>query len=155
MRWFWLVVVVLVLCTVGAAQTSSLTGNVVDQAGAAIAKVIVIASDKEGKKLTSITNEEGIYSLTLDAGSYLIELSSPGFLKTRILNYEVPAKMKMRFDVVMDVDLESPTSIYAEIVCDKDGANCRLVDRIGKGSSKPKEIAVEKAPKTKDRAVKP
>jgi hypothetical protein len=141
------VIVVFVLFLTGVAgalaQESKIVGNILDPTGASIEFVKIEVVDKNGKAQSTLTKSNGSYHIDVAPGTFTVVASEgKGFLKTKISNYTVPPKTTMRLDVVLDVDMESPTSIYSEFVCDKSGENCRYESRQGTGTSRPKEIVV-------------
>ena len=143
MRVLQFLILVFGLVIVASGQKATLSGTVADENGGIISKVPVVATSVEKKAFKTQTNVDGVYRLDLPPGNYQIEFEGIiGFLTTRINNYKV-APTKMTLDIILDVDVQSKTSIYSDLICDKDLKNCRYVSRLGDGSSKPKEITVE------------
>jgi len=123
-------------------QHTSVVGTVFDPNGAPLENVVIEATGTNSKMLRTSTDSNGTYKLQLPAGAYSFVFSQPkGFLTTKVVNYSIPEKTLMHLDILLEVDLESPTSIISEFVCDKSG-KCEFVSRKGKGTNKPKEIAV-------------
>lgn len=131
-----------------AKENTVLTGHVSDESGAAIEKIKVAATNKEGKRIETFTNEDGIYLLEISGGVYLIEFESgKGFLGVKVEGYKV-AGTKMTLDIVLEVDMECPTCIFSEFICkpnkDKnDVLDCVYVSRRGNGTSKPKNLKIQ------------
>ena len=75
------------LATPAFAQTSSLSGVVVDSNGGVLPGVIVVVkSVATGTTYDSVTNTEGVFSVpALDAGAYTVTASLSGF-KTAVVN---------------------------------------------------------------------
>lgn len=139
---FIVIIIVLGLAVISYAQEAVLRGTVSDEAGAVIDKVKVSLTDSNKKTFSTRTNDDGYYSLQVPAGNYVIEYGGvSGFLITRVQNFKL-APTKMTLDIVLDVDMESPTTVYSEFVCDKRN-NCQYVSRKGNGTSKAKEILVQ------------
>ena len=125
------------------AQESKIVGSILDPEGSSIEFVKIEAIDKNGKAQSTLTKADGSYQIGVAPGTFTIIVSEgKGFLKTAISNYTVPPKTIMRLDIVLEVDMDSASTIYSEFVCDKDATNCRYVSRQGKGTSRPKEIVI-------------
>jgi hypothetical protein len=138
-----LVLLLLILGTAAGvhAQKSGIKGFVADQNGAEIEKVQVTATGKDNRHFSTATNGNGHYDLSLEPGTYTIEFTGPGFLKTKVLNYEIPPNIWMTLDIILDVDMDASGAIYTEIRCDTSG-KCSVIDRLGMGTTKPKEITI-------------
>ncbi|MEZ5429437.1 MAG: carboxypeptidase-like regulatory domain-containing protein [Pyrinomonadaceae bacterium] len=122
-----------------------LKGRVTDAGGGAIEDVKITATDKiNGKSYTSKSNAEGIYDLNVPTGRYDFEFKhGKGFLTTIVRDFFVDRKKKYNFDLTLEVDLECPTCVYSEFVCQTKGGkelDCDYVSRRGKGNSPPKII---------------
>lgn len=102
------------------AQKSILTGTLYDATGAVIPKEKVTAINEKGEKFEALTNEDGVYSLSLPFNSYeakkptpdfrvaefeiVVDLEYRGFEKLSIKDFKfVPAYSgKMFFDIALD-----------------------------------------------------
>jgi hypothetical protein len=124
-----------------AASLYKLSGRIIDPAGAAISDVKILAISKIGGYSETITNEKGDYDLLLSTGEYSLKIEGvPGFRKTFVHGLQIKDR-PLTLDIALDVDLESPTSIYTELTCDSNGM-CKLVSRKGDGSTEPKLVIV-------------
>ena len=125
------------------AQESKIVGSILDSEGSSIEFAKIEAIDKNGKAQSTLSKSNGSYQIDVEPGTFMVIVSEgKGFLKTKISNYTVPPKTTMHLDIVLEVDMDSPTSMYSEFVCDKSGKNCRYISRQGKGTSRPKEIVI-------------
>ena len=135
---------ILIFATVMQGQNTIFKGRVSDVNGAAVDKVKVTLTDAKNtdfKKRTysARSNADGMYSLRVPAGSYIIEYSGVrGFLLTRVENFRL-AYPQITLDIVLEIDMEDPLVVYSELVCDRNN-NCEYVSRKGDGTSTPKEI---------------
>lgn len=126
------------------AQKVVLSGKITDTNGGVIPQVKVVLIENKNS-FSTITNDDGYYSLQIPAGIYLIEFYGvAGFLKTNVENYRV-APTKMNLDIVLEVDMESSTSVYSEFICKPNvnkekESDCVYVSRKGDGTSKPTNI---------------
>ena len=91
---------------------SGLTGTVYDANGSVVVKAKVTAVNTKGKKFETITNEEGIYVLTLPfnvyplfESTYNIIVDSPGFRRSETKGYVfIPSQFgKMHLDIALVV----------------------------------------------------
>ena len=113
---FWLIsMIVLSASLIGAAQNdaqlSTLTGKVVDQAGAVIPETEIALTEPGGKSFRAVANDEGIYRLSVRAGTYALSARYPkheGWEEFRIERYEVAATREiLSLDIVLRVNEET------------------------------------------------
>lgn len=142
MKLFLVLLFAAILSSVAYSQRSSVCGMVVDPNGASIENVMVEATGRDGRIRRTSSQDDGSYKLELPAGNYSIAFASRrGFRTTNVTNYSIPEKTAMHLDVLLEIDLESPSSIISEFICDKNG-KCDYVSRRGRGSVNPKEISI-------------
>ncbi len=146
------------LKAVKAVTQTLLSGTVVDSAGAAISDVLVALSDYRGKSFSAKTDDYGNYSLSVPSAKYSMEFSVRGFLTTKVENYQL-APTGMTLDVVLEVDMESKTTIYSEMVCEpskvkKNEQECKYVSRSGNGTGKPTNLTFQTVKKTNTKLIK-
>lgn len=137
----------LLLTAYGFSQSATLKGTVSDLSGAAIDKVQMTVIDTENEKFfRTSTDDYGDFSLNISSGKYTIEFSGRnGFLTTIVIGFDSEANKIYDFDINLEVDLECPTCVFSEFVCEQKKKNaeeydCVYVSRLGKGGSKPKII---------------
>lgn len=66
--------------TIAYAQATGVTGRVTDPSGSTITKVVISLMSEEGTKLTTLTNDGGLYQFpSLRAGTYVLRFNAPGF----------------------------------------------------------------------------
>ena len=112
-----LVVAVTLAVGVGAfAQKSNLTGTVYDANGAVVVKAKVRAVDVRGNKFETLTNDDGVYVLTLPFNKYDSQrgfkesrydvfVESVGFKRSEIKGYVfIPSQFgKMHLDIGLEL----------------------------------------------------
>ena len=116
------------------AQNAILSGTVYDATGALIPKVKVTAINEKGEKVESLTNNNGVYSLSLPFNLYdsktssanfkiakfeiVVDLENRGFEKFVVKDFKfIPAYSgKMFFDIALDSRNPEP--------CGYAGADC-------------------------------
>lgn len=83
----------------------TLTGAVYDINGAVIVNgTMVVASDGNGKKYESVTNDEGFYKIELPLAAYKIKVSAPGFCPRQVEDFIIvdATHGKMSLDFVLE-----------------------------------------------------
>ena len=131
------------------AQKAVLSGTVYDPVGAVIPEVKVTAVDEKGEKFESVTNDDGVYALSLSYNLYdartssanfkiakfeiTVDLENRGFEKFVIKDFKfIPAYSgKMFFDIALDVKNPEP--------CGYAGAGCLNTPPINIESIKPSD----------------
>src|SRR5690242_10176526 len=100
------VFVFLVLATAVFAQTTALTGTVMDPSGAVIpAAAITIVNTETGAQRTTVSDSQGRYTMAqVTPGTYKLTATSPGFSDVVISNIELqvnqPATLPITFEKV-------------------------------------------------------
>lgn len=86
-------------------QLMNLSGAVFDTYGSVITKAKIVASDNNGYKVQTETDDYGIYSLILPFGYYKIEASAKSFCPTVFAKYKIVDSTygKMNLDFVLEV----------------------------------------------------
>lgn len=90
-----------------------LSGKVFDQAGAVIPETRVVLTNAEGEKLETYTNDDGIYTIDVEPGTFSIEfeyLKHKGWEKFKIEKYEIASIEKITLDVTLRVNREFYTT---------------------------------------------
>ena len=84
---------------------STLSGVVTDTGGGVLPGVtVVVTSEQTGTKLTTVTNERGVFSVpALDAGNYAAILTLSGFKTVAIPSITIVAGSAANVDVKMDI----------------------------------------------------
>jgi hypothetical protein len=102
--------------------TTSITGNVIDQQGAAFAGAIVkLSNQKTGALRDTATNSEGVYSFqSLQGGTYTISVSAKGFKTTTVTDRTVetaqPAHLDLKLEIGATSDQITVSGAGAELV---------------------------------------
>jgi hypothetical protein len=102
--------------------TNSITGNVIDQQGAAFAGAIVkLSNQKTGALRDTATNSEGVYSFqSLQGGTYTISVSAKGFKTTTVTDRTVetaqPAHLDLKLEIGATSDQITVSGAGAELV---------------------------------------
>ena len=147
------------------AQKATLSGTLYDAVGAVIPEVKVTAVNERGEKFETVTNDDGVYSLSLPYNLYeartssanfriakfeiIIDLEYRGFEKFLIKEFKfIPAYSgKMFFDIALDVKNPEP--------CGYAGAGCLetpiIEDTKGKVQNKILQRPLEKLPKEQNK----
>jgi Carboxypeptidase regulatory-like domain/TonB dependent receptor len=88
-----------------AGVTGSISGTIKDQSGRPIAKAsVTLVSPSTGVQQSSLTDERGAYSFpALSVGSYVLEVSYPGFKPYRRTGVTLDANSALLLDVVLQV----------------------------------------------------
>ena len=88
-----------------AAQTAALTGNVVDQSGAAVAGAVVVATNTGTGLARSVqTGGEGAYVIPLlPPGTYTVRVQKDGFRPLQRDNIQLAVDTSVRLDLAIDV----------------------------------------------------
>ena len=97
--------ILLAVATVlGARERPLLTGTVLDTSGAAVPGASLAAMDENsGLRFGATSGSDGVYALTLPAGSYKVTVRRPGFCTVAKLNIQVAAGAPSRADFVLPV----------------------------------------------------
>ena len=86
----------------GAERGGSLSGRVIDQAGAVLPGVTVTATATTGRRFSVVTDAQGRYSFpTVPAGGYRIEFTLPGFRSVVIDRIELDATPRQMQDTAL------------------------------------------------------
>src|SRR6266436_607137 len=102
--------------------TTSITGNVTDQQGAAFAGANVkLSNQNTGAVRSTTTNNEGVYSFqSLPGGTYTISVSAKGFKTTTITDRTVetaqPAHVDLRLEIGSTSEQVTVSGAGAELV---------------------------------------
>ncbi len=107
-KWIWVMGFLILAALVGpllVAQTRELAeikGKVVDDTGAALPGVAVVASSPSVMgKPSAITDREGFYRIPgLFAGTYMVEATLSGFVPAKVSGVEIHAGMTATIDIV-------------------------------------------------------
>ena len=147
------------------AQKAFLSGTLYDAVGAVIPEVKVTAVNEKGEKFETVTNNDGVYSLSLPYNLYeartssanfkiarfeiIVDLEYRGFEKFVVKDFKfIPAYSgKMFFDIALDTKNPEP--------CGYAGADCLktpiLEDTKGKVQNKILQRPLEKLPKKQNK----
>jgi|GEM_PF-2947276 len=91
-------------------------GEIKDTNNAAISKAKVTLTNKDGKKLTTLTDEKGGYYIEVQEGIYDVEiLGSEGFASAKYEKFEI-SKMQNHLDATLEVD-SNCNCLITELVC--------------------------------------
>ena len=86
-------------------STSSISGVVVDSGGGVVPGAdVVVKNDGTGESFTTVTTEQGVFSVpSLNTGTYTVTISLQGFktvvLNNVVLNAGVPASLRAKLEV--------------------------------------------------------
>jgi len=80
-----------------------LSGTVYDVNKAVIVVAKITVESENGKKFNTVSNDEGVYKLSLPFGKYTIEFQKDGFKLSRFINYENFTLTEKHFDVTLGV----------------------------------------------------
>src|SRR5690349_19853978 len=101
------------ICHFGWAQevTASITGTVLDSAGAALPGATVTATSQErGQTYVAVTNDSGLYRIAqLPVGSYTVKVEKKGFSSASYPPFVLTLNQVARVDVAMKVGQVSET----------------------------------------------
>jgi hypothetical protein len=107
MRWLTIAVIFAGLMFTGSSEARErllLTGVVLDTSSAAIAGASLTAMDENtGLRYGAASGTDGVYALTLPAGSYKVTVRKPGFCTVAKLNLLVGPGPTSRSDFVLPV----------------------------------------------------
>ncbi|MBK8464968.1 MAG: carboxypeptidase regulatory-like domain-containing protein [Chloracidobacterium sp.] len=76
------------------AEVTTLSGVVIDDFGAVIPTAKIIAETLEKKRFEVSTDQEGVYTIDLEAGIYTISVIYPPFLPLVIKDYQIASYVK-------------------------------------------------------------
>jgi len=138
-------IVFLAAAMAACAQTASMTGRVIDASGAVIPDAQVrVKSAESGIETTTVTNQEGYYSVpALQPGRYELGVSKTGFKAVRQTNLNLIVQQVARIDVTLQVGavaealevsaqavlLDSETSTLGQVVNSKQILDLPLLGR--------------------------
>jgi len=91
------------------AQTSAgtLRGRVTDPSGAVIPQATVMANTAEGRSVTVVTNNQGVYEFKgLPAGSYTVTTAAKGFATDQEENVNIAAGQAQQLDIALQIQVE-------------------------------------------------
>jgi hypothetical protein len=110
-RVLWLGVFLSLSLAALAQDTASITGNVTDPSGAALAGAqVTLSSPERGINRSSQTNESGGYLFgAVPGGSYDLTVTAPGFKKYQAKSVKLEVGQKARADVALQVGAENTT----------------------------------------------
>lgn len=117
---------------VAADNIAILSGMVSDPTGAVIpGAIVVVRSSAVSLDQQTITKEDGTYTLvSLPAGRYQIEISSPGFKPFSVKDFAVPAGAGLRLDAILTLDSESTVVEVSANVARLDLSNTQIGDSL-------------------------
>jgi len=109
MRFFLSIGLLLCIPTVLAAQTSTgtLRGRITDPSGAVIPRATVMANTAEGRSVTVVTNNQGVYEFKgLPIGSYTVTAVAKGFATDEEDNVNIAAGQAQQLDIALQIQVE-------------------------------------------------
>src|SRR5208283_3189635 len=98
-----------VFTALAAAQTSAgtLRGRVTDPSGAVIPQATVMANTAEGRSVTVVTNNQGVYEFKgLPVGSYTVTTAAKGFATDQEENVNIAAGQAQQLDIALQIQVE-------------------------------------------------
>src|SRR5271157_5443899 len=98
-----------VLTALAAAQTSTgtLRGRITDPSGAVIPQATVMANTAEGRSVTVVTNNQGVYEFKgLPAGSYAVTAVAKGFAADQEDNVNIAEGQAQQLDIALQIQVE-------------------------------------------------
>jgi hypothetical protein len=116
-----------------AAITGTISGTVMDQTGAAIRGVTVVALNQDtGVRQTVVTDASGFYSFSaLGVGTYTISASQPGFETFDETGIKVDANSSMRTDLQLKVGATLTTELVQSNAVQVETQSTQLGEVIG------------------------
>src|SRR5271166_2082358 len=108
MRFFLSIGLLLCIPTVLAAQTSTgtLRGRITDPSGAVIPRATVMANTAEGRSVTVMTNNQGVYEFKgLPIGSYTVTAVAKGFATDEEDNVNIAAGQAQQLDIALQIQV--------------------------------------------------
>jgi Carboxypeptidase regulatory-like domain/TonB dependent receptor len=109
MRFFLSIGLLLCISTVLAAQTSTgtLRGRITDPSGAVIPRATVTADTSEGRSVTVVTNNQGVYEFKgLPTGSYTVTAVAKGFATDQENNVNIAGGQTQQLDIALQIQVE-------------------------------------------------
>jgi hypothetical protein len=117
------------------AQGTGISGRVTDPSGGVIGNVAVTATGAEGRKLSTITNAQGLFQFpTLRAATYLMRFESPGFAPA-----ERTLTLLVGQTVTVDIALQLATT-SSSINVEETGINIDTASSTVAGDVSPAEV---------------
>jgi Carboxypeptidase regulatory-like domain/TonB dependent receptor len=99
----------LFLTAVAVAQTSTgtLRGKITDPSGAVVPQATVMANTTEGRSITVVTNNQGVYEFRgLPPGSYTVTAVAKGFATDQEEGVNVVAGQSQQLDIALQIQVE-------------------------------------------------
>jgi len=95
---------------------SAISGVVKDEQGGVLPGVTVVATDPTGTKLTTVTNENGVFSFpAIPAGTYSLSLTLSGFKQALLDKVAVVAASPASVNITMAIGgMEEKVEVFAE-----------------------------------------
>ena len=99
-----------------------MSGTIYDLNKAVVVATKITAESENGKKFNTVSNNEGVYKLSLPFGKYTIEFQQEGFKLSRFINFENFSLPERRLDVTLEVGRceDCNGAIYGERNDEKD-----------------------------------
>src|SRR5271167_529630 len=107
--WSATLLVLSLMTSVAAAQTTSgtLRGRITDPSGAVIPQATVVANTSDGRSVTVVTNNQGIYEFKgLAPGSYTVTAVAKGFASDQEDGVNVIAGKAQQLDIALQIAVE-------------------------------------------------
>jgi Carboxypeptidase regulatory-like domain/TonB dependent receptor len=107
--WIVAILVLLLVTPLGVAQTSAgtLRGKITDPSGAVVAQATVMATTSDGRSVTVVTNNQGVYEFKgLSAGSFTVTTVAKGFATDQEEGVNVVAGQAQQLDVALQIQAE-------------------------------------------------
>src|SRR5271157_4745901 len=107
--WVATLIVLSLVTTAAAAQTSTgtLRGRITDPSGAVIAQATVLAATADGRSVTVVTNNQGIYEFKgLGPGSYSVTAVAKGFATDQEEGVNVISGQTQQLDIALQIAVE-------------------------------------------------
>lgn len=87
-------------------QAGGLHGQITDPSGAVIPQATVTATSALGEKVSTITNNQGVYELkNLAPGSYTVDVQAPGFSEYSEQGVNLAPGQQQRFDIALEIQV--------------------------------------------------
>jgi Carboxypeptidase regulatory-like domain/TonB dependent receptor len=93
--------------TVAQTSTGTLRGKITDPSGAVIPQVSVMATTADGRSITVVTNNQGVYEFKgLPVGSYTVTAVAKGFATDQEEGVNVVADQAQQLDIALQIQVE-------------------------------------------------